>query len=252
MKSHTHKKRFGQNFLINTEIIEHIIASIAPKSDDTLVEIGTGTGALTYPLLERLNALHIVEIDTELINFWQQQAIANLYIHHMDVLKFNISSLGNNVRIVGNLPYNISSPILFHMVNHRAHITDMVFMLQKEVAERIVAEPTTKVYGRLSVMIQAYFESELLFDVPNTAFEPMPKVTSSIIYLRPKHNTLPKYFTEVVKHAFRMKRKTLGNNLKDILPKTHSTIDMSKRAENCSVDDFIQLATEYETYLSAW
>jgi 16S rRNA (adenine1518-N6/adenine1519-N6)-dimethyltransferase len=240
-----HKKRFGQNFLIDELIIDNIVAAINPQFEDNMLEIGVGTGAITLPLLAQLKRLNIVEIDNDLIKFWQAKNIPNLKINHSDILKFDLTQLGNNLRVVGNLPYNISSPILFKILDNIDIIQDMTFMLQSEVAQRITATPNNKIYGRLSVMLQAFFKTELLFSVPNTAFEPPPKVQSAIIRLTPLQNkiTNKENFAFVVKSAFRMKRKTLRNNLKDIVPS--SKIDLSLRAENLSVDDFIILTNEY-------
>jgi len=148
---HTARKRFGQNFLTDARIVDRIIATIAPKKNDNLLEIGPGKGAMTLPLLEELNQLHVIEIDTDLIALLQSFGKENLIIHQGDALKFDVSKLPAPLRVVGNLPYNISSPILFHLLNNREYIQDMIFMLQKEVVERMVASNGNKTYGRLSV-----------------------------------------------------------------------------------------------------
>jgi 16S rRNA (adenine1518-N6/adenine1519-N6)-dimethyltransferase len=245
--SHHNKKRFGQNFLTDTIIIDRIIDSIAPNSTDTMVEIGVGLGALTHPLLQKLNTLHIVEIDNDLIQFWQEKNIDNLHINACDVLQFDFTTLGNNLRIVGNLPYNISSPILFQMISIKECIQDMVFMLQQEVVERMVADCGNKTYGRLSVMIQAFFDAQLLFTVPNTAFDPPPKVSSAIVYLAPKQSKVEniQIFSKIVKAAFATRRKTLNNCLKNFLSQQDTNIDLTRRAESLSVDEFIQLSKDY-------
>ena len=245
--SHKSKKRFGQNFLVDNIIINNIINSIAPKFDDNMVEIGVGLGALTTPLLGKLKTLNIIEIDRDLIALWQNKNINNLLINQSDVLDFDFCKLGDNLRIVGNLPYNISSPILFQMLEIRENIKDMLFMLQFEVVQRITADCGNKIYGRLSVMIQAFFDVEMLFIVPNTAFEPPPKISSAIIYLKPKISQVENNqdFQKIVKASFSMRRKTLNNCLKSLLTQKDTTIDLSKRAESLSVDDFIQLSKDY-------
>lgn len=246
--THHNKKRFGQNFLVDTAIIDNIINSIAPKPSDNMVEIGVGLGALTHPLLEKLKTLNIIEIDNELIDFWQEKNIPNLNINACDVLTFDFNTLGNNLRIVGNLPYNISSPILFQMIDIKENITDMLFMLQQEVVERITAKEGSKIYGRLSVMLQAFFRAEMLFIVPNTAFEPAPKVSSAIVYLKPIVSKVKNIdgFSNIVKAAFSMRRKTLNNCLKKLITQKDTTIDLTQRAESLSVDDFIILSDDYE------
>lgn len=242
------KKRFGQNFLVDKNIINKIINAINPKVDDNIVEIGAGFGAITLPLLTRLNKLEIIEIDKNIIQYWQQQRLANLTIHQGDVLKFDFNKLHNSLRIVGNLPYNISSPILIKMIDYRHLITDMCFMLQKEVVDRIVANNGNKIYGRLSVILQYYFDVKYLFSVPNTAFSPQPKITSAIILLKPKqredyieHNI----FANIVRLSFAMRRKTLKNCLKSHINQEQTDIDLSLRAEALSVDDFIKLTYDY-------
>jgi 16S rRNA (adenine1518-N6/adenine1519-N6)-dimethyltransferase len=246
-QTHKNKKRFGQNFLIDEKIIDNIINSIAAKKTDNMVEIGVGLGALTNPLLQKLDKLNIIEIDNDLVDFWQQKNIANLSINAVDVLKFDFTTLGTDIRVVGNLPYNISSPILFQMIDIKDNIKDMLFMLQQEVVERIVAKEGSKIYGRLSVMIQAFFSAEMLFIVPNTAFDPPPKVSSAIIYLSPIKSKVKNIddFAKIVKASFSMRRKTLNNCLKKLLNASQTTIDLSRRAESLSVDEFILLSEDY-------
>jgi 16S rRNA (adenine1518-N6/adenine1519-N6)-dimethyltransferase len=250
---HKARKRFGQNFLTDMRIIERIISTIAVKEDDALLEIGAGQGALTLPLLEILKRLDVVEIDRDLIVKLHDLERENLIIHQGDILTFDLKKLPNPLRVVGNLPYNISSPILFYLLAHRKQIIDMTFMLQKEVVERIIAPCGSKTYGRLSVMIQAFFSAELAFIVPPESFEPAPKVDSAIIYLKPLnqckvHNL--ENFSKIVKTAFSMRRKTLRNCLKPLLSQTQTSIDLSQRAECLSVDDFINLSQDYEKQIT--
>jgi len=246
---HKARKRFGQNFLVDTRIIDRIVATIAPKREDNLLEIGPGQGAMTLPLLEKLDQLHVIEIDRDLITLLQSFDKDNLIIHEGDALKFDLDTLPTPLRIVGNLPYNISSPILFHLLENRAQVEDMTFMLQKEVVERMVANNGNKTYGRLSVMMQAFFEVELIFIVPPESFEPAPKVDSAIVYLKPLKKSLVDdvtTFQKIVKAAFAQRRKTLRNCLKLLLTQEQTSIDLSQRAEMLSVADFIKLTNDYE------
>ncbi|CAB9543263.1 SSU rRNA (adenine(1518)-N(6)/adenine(1519)-N(6))-dimethyltransferase (EC [Bathymodiolus brooksi thiotrophic gill symbiont] len=246
---HKARKRFGQNFLTDNRVIERIVAVIAPKFNDNLLEIGPGQGAMTLPLLEQVKKLNVIEIDRDLIALLIGFDKDNLVIHEGDALKFDLSTLPNPIRVVGNLPYNISSPILFHLLENREKITDMTFMLQKEVVERIVADKGSKIYGRLSVMIQAFFEAELIFIVPPESFNPAPKVDSAIIYLKPLPKTEVKnmaIFEKIVKASFAQRRKTLRNCLKLHLSQEQTAIDLSQRAEMLAVQDFITLSNDYE------
>jgi len=253
---HHPKKRFGQNFLIDEMVITRIINSIQPLSDDALIEIGPGFGALTHKLLKAQPALTVIEIDNDLVKFWQGQKKTHplLSIHHQDVLTVDFKSLaieaGKALRIVGNLPYNISSPLLFHLFSFDDVIHDMCFMLQKEVVDRLVAGPNSKVYGRLSIMAQYYCDIHKLFEVPNHAFKPAPKVDSAICRLIPKkaserHPVDPLKLSECVRLAFTMRRKTLTNALKDLLTIEQIKsldIDPQLRPENLSLLDFCRLA----------
>jgi 16S rRNA (adenine1518-N6/adenine1519-N6)-dimethyltransferase len=216
-----------------------------------MVEIGPGLGALTKPLLQNLNLLHVVEVDRDIIS-WMQKAYANntIVIHNVDALKFDFTSIGEKIRVVGNLPYNISTPILFHLLDNISHITDMHFMLQKEVVERMVAAPSTAAYGRLSVMLQYQLQMTYLFTVPPEAFEPAPKVESAFVRCLP-HATLPfvakdeAMFAKVVLAAFGQRRKTLRNTLKNLLDDNGFTtlnIDSQLRAENLSVAQFVAIS----------
>jgi len=246
---HKARKRFGQNFLIDTQIIERIVATIAPRPQDNLIEIGPGKGALTLPLLENLNAMKVIEIDRDLIALLESQNHQKLSVIEADALKFDFSQLENKARIVGNLPYNISSPLLFHLLEHRSSVIDMTFMLQKEVVDRIVAPHGSKTYGRLSVMMQAFFDVELMFVVPKESFDPQPKIESAIIYFKPRTDAVLSESTlleKVVKAAFSQRRKTLRNCLKSMLTQEQTDIDLSQRAEMLSVDEFINLTRDYE------
>jgi 16S rRNA (adenine1518-N6/adenine1519-N6)-dimethyltransferase len=253
--SHRPKKRFGQNFLHDPIVIQKIVNAINPKSGDHLVEIGPGQAALTIPLLLAAGAMDAVEIDRDLIPIVQQQCApyGELTLHNVDALKFDFAELKDDerqLRLVGNLPYNISTPILFHLLESRHVIADMHFMLQKEVVERMAAGPGSKTYGRLSVMLQAYCEVHHLFDIGPGAFHPPPKVDSSIVRLLPKSddevaiaNAVP--FSKIVAASFAQRRKTLRNNLKGLLDEATivaTGIDPSVRAETLEVDDFRRLA----------
>ncbi len=253
--SHKAKKCFGQNFLVDQSIIADIVSCIRPQAADTMVEIGPGLGALTRPLLKQLNHLHVVEIDRDIIarlhnDYPQEHEKTKLIIHAGDALEFDFSSLDTPLRIVGNLPYNISTPLLFHFTRFSARITDMHFMLQNEVVERMVAEHSTPAYGRLSVMLQYRFYMEKLLDVPPESFKPAPKVDSAIVRMipLPKEQILvrnEKLFAAIVSMAFGQRRKTLRNTLRQILQEADfAALDINPqlRAENLSVADFIRVA----------
>lgn len=249
--SHQAKKRFGQNFLVDEQIIADIIRAIRPCAQDNMVEIGPGLGALTRPLLEHLNTLHVVEIDRDIIaRLKTDYPQHKLVIHEGDALKFDIAELPAPLRIVGNLPYNISSPLLFHFADYATHITDMHFMLQNEVVERMVAAPSTPEYGRLSVMLQYRFFMEKLLDVPPGSFRPAPKVDSAIVRLIPMpRKDIPvddeKLFAEIVKAAFGQRRKTLRNTLRGHLAEADFAslgIDATLRAENLGYLEFAKMS----------
>ncbi|HEY0199746.1 MAG TPA: 16S rRNA (adenine(1518)-N(6)/adenine(1519)-N(6))-dimethyltransferase RsmA [Rhodanobacter sp.] len=254
------KKSFGQHFLHDRRYIERIVSAIAPRAEDFVVEIGPGEGALTLPLLAAAGKLTAIELDTDLIPDLQARAASAgaLQIIHADVLKVDFSALAHRhgvprLRIAGNLPYYISSPILFHCVEHAAVIRDMHFMLQKEVVERMAAEPGSKVYGRLSVMLQLACRVEPLFDVPAEAFRPPPKVESAVVRLVPLeshelHDADPQHVYAVVKAAFGQRRKTLGNALKQLLDADairRADVDPKARAETLAPTDFVRLAKVY-------
>ena len=253
---HIAKKRFGQNFLTDQGVIYSLVEAISPKPDDLLVEIGPGLGALTQPLLKKLHHLHVVEIDRDIIT-WMESFYPKdkLTIHSSDALKFNFAELAklstdHKIRVTGNLPYNISTPILFHLLDNVECIIDMHFMLQKEVVERMVAPPSTSEYGRLSVMLQYRLKMDYLITVPPEAFDPAPKVESAFVRCMP-HQTLPHpakneiLFGKVVTAAFGQRRKTLRNTLKDYLDDTGFKavgIDSGLRAENLSVEQLVSIA----------
>lgn len=254
--SHKARKRFGQNFLSDPGIIQRIVSSIAPRTDDNIVEIGPGKGAITALLLEACPKLNVVELDRDLIPILLAQ-FANykdFKIHQADALKFDFSELAQEqaLRIVGNLPYNISTPLIFHLLSYHGKVKDMHFMLQKEVVERMAAVPGQKSYGRLGIMVQYYCQVENLFLVPPECFQPKPKVDSAIVRLRP-YQELPhpakdvKLLERVVNVAFQQRRKTLRNGLKQLANAEQLdalNTDISVRAENLSVAQFVSLADE--------
>jgi len=261
---HFAKKRFGQNFLIDTSIINLIVDSIQPQADDIMLEIGPGLGAMTRPLLSRLKFLNVIELDRDIIpklikncTFADIENKDKLKVIEVDVLKFNFADFHarqktqQKLRVVGNLPYNISTPVLFHLLNFRQYIEDMHFMLQKEVVDRIVAAPGNKHYGRLSVMLQTYFYTESLFEVPPHAFEPAPKVDSAILRLQPNTKYEDRIndfsqFEALVRDAFSQRRKTLKNTLKNTCSAEHiemAGLSAGQRAEELSIKDFVTLYT---------
>lgn len=248
---HIPRKRFGQHFLRDEGIVHAIVRAIDPKPGDVLVEIGPGLGALTNPLLARTPHLHVVELDRDIIArlraAWPPE---RLTIHEGDALKFDFGSLGDSIRVCGNLPYNISSPLLFHLKDYADRISDMTFMLQKEVVDRMVAAPSTPAYGRLSVMLQRRFDMECLFDVPPAAFDPPPRVDSAVVRMVPKPpGSFPSLnedrFSAIVTAAFSQRRKTLRNTLGKMIGEDAlraAGIDPGLRAENLGVGDYERLA----------
>lgn len=253
------RKRFGQHFLQDPSVIENIIHAIVSNlpANCQLVEIGPGKGALTIPLLKQVDSLFVIELDRDLVDYLQQQVISDkLHIYQADALDFDFKKCllnHDSLQIIGNLPYNISTPLLFHLLNYAANIEKMVFMLQKEVVERMIAEPNSSAYGRLSVMLQYHCEIVKLFDVPATAFNPPPKVESSIVVLLP-YRTPPvpvdslKDLATIVSHAFSQRRKTLRNSLKNVMTAEamqNLQIDPQARAETLPLSDFVHLANCY-------
>jgi 16S rRNA (adenine1518-N6/adenine1519-N6)-dimethyltransferase len=258
---HQPRKRFGQNFLTDKNIVGKIVMAISPKPGDNLVEIGPGLGALTLPLLEKAKRLQAIELDRDLIPQLRERSreTGELIIHEADALEFDFSTLvpdnavGRPLRLVGNLPYNISTPLLFHLIGFIPVIRDMHFMLQKEVVDRMAAGAGEAEYGRLSVMLQYHCAVEPLFTVPPGAFNPRPKVDSRIARLLP-HSAPPhpvaRYgdFSALVKQAFSQRRKTLRNNLKPMLDTDAIAalgIDPGTRAETLGLSDFAKLANAW-------
>ena len=248
---HIAKKKFGQNFLKDAAIIHSIIQSINPLPNDLLIEIGPGLGALTKPLLEKTNRLLAIELDRDIVSWMENEySKKNITIFNEDVLNFNFNQFDQKIRIVGNLPYNISTPILFKCIDNILNIKDLHFMLQKEVVDRMVAIPSSPEYGRLSVMLQYYFAMEHLVDVPKESFEPEPKVESSFVRLIP-YEQYPfianniEQFARIVKEAFSQRRKTIRNTLKSFISENDFEkigINPQLRAENLSVSDFVKIS----------
>lgn len=245
------KKSLGQHFLVDNHYIARIVAAIRPEAGDTMVEIGPGLGALTRPLLDKLAHLHVVEFDRDMVaRLGEEFPGERLTIHQADALDFDFTQFGDDLRVVGNLPYNISSPLLFHLAESAAQIRDMCFMLQKEVVDRMAAAPDTADYGRLSVMLQARFRVEKKFMVPPGAFRPPPKVDSAIVRLIPLPPEAVPYrdarvFADVVGRAFGQRRKTLRNTLKGLVDTAlfeELGIDPIRRGETLSVAEFALLA----------
>lgn len=254
---HRPRKRFGQNFLHDQGVISRMLQSINPQAGDMLVEIGPGEGALTCPLLEQHGELTAIELDRDLAPQLQDKCagIGRLILHQGDALKFDFSSLvtgDKKIRLVGNLPYNISTPILFHLEQYAPVIQDMHVLLQREVGTRITAEPGGSDYGKLSVMMQKTFQTALLFNVGPGAFRPPPKVQSTFIRLTPHPAPVveiqdQKRFNEIVTAAFSQRRKTLRNALKTHLSTEQfeaAAIDPSRRAETLSLEEFSRLARQ--------
>lgn len=248
------KKHYGQHFLHERGIIERIVAAIAPQPGDHIVEIGPGEGALTLPLLDAAHALTTVELDAELIEPLRAAARGRgeLTIIHADVLQVDFTALaaGGKLRLAGNLPYYVSSPILFHCLDHARVITDMVFMLQKEVVDRMAAPPGSKTYGRLSVMLQLACRVEPLLRVPPGAFRPPPQVDSAVVRLIPHATPLDAevdsaLVAAIVRAAFGKRRKTLSNALSGLLEADAiraAGIDPKARAETLSPQQYVALA----------
>ncbi len=258
------RKSLGQNFLQDPNIINKIVASLNIQNEDIVIEIGPGRGALTELILPQAKQLHLIEFDRDLVAYWEQRAKSqnSLIVHGEDILKFDLTELidsvvnngGGPIKVIGNLPYNISSPVLFHLMQYADSFKSQVVMLQKEVVERMEANPGNKQYGRLSVMLQQRYTIEHLFNVPATAFFPAPKVESAIARLAPREKQAAfeiddhAAFAKLVKQAFSQRRKTLRNTLKGLLDENQMAsldIDPSARAETLSVNDFCRLADCY-------
>ena len=253
--AHRPRKRFGQHFLRDPSVLERIVAAIRPVPGDHLVEIGPGLGALTRPLLAAVGELDAVELDRDLLEPLRAHCadIGRLRLHHADALKFDFAALrgtGPRLRVVGNLPYNISTPLLFHLLNQASHLRDLHFMLQQDVVERMAAGPGEEAYGRLSVMLQYRCQVEPLFTVGPEAFRPPPKVRSAVVRLVPRE-TLPvavrdeRLFAEVVRRAFAQRRKTLRNALRgwlDIAQIEAAGVNPGARPETLDLAAFAALS----------
>ena len=266
-QGHVARKRFGQNFLVAQGVIKNIIDAIAPQDDETIVEIGPGLGALTDPLLQRIRHLHVVEIGRDLIARLRSRYPAErLTIHEGDALEFDFGALKSEgrLKIIGNLPYNISSPLLFHLVEFSRLVAEMHFMLQKEVVDRMVAAPGSSDFGRLSVMLQYRYQMDCLFVVPPESFNPPPKIESAIVRMIPRKfdlsvgadDTPPciardeSRFAQVVLAAFSQRRKMLRNTLRAHVTDSELSalnIDPMARAEDIGVTDYVRLSN----YLTA-
>jgi 16S rRNA (adenine1518-N6/adenine1519-N6)-dimethyltransferase len=254
-QGHRARKRFGQNFLNDHVVIDQIVNAINPQPDDALVEIGPGLGAITEPVAHSTNHLTVVELDKDLVERLQRhpEIADKLTIHQADALKFDFATLFNEnkkLKVFGNLPYNISTPLLFHLFEYADKIENMHFMLQKEVVKRMVAEPGSKAFGRLTVMTQYFCQAIPVIEVPPESFDPPPKVDSSVIRLIPKAPEARKAkdikcLNRVCLEAFNQRRKTLRNCLKNIIPVDAIEslgIDAGLRPEYLTLDNFISLA----------
>ena len=252
MTVHRPRKRFGQHFLKDPGVIDAIIRSIAPQYDDVVVEIGPGLGAITAALAARAASVHAIEFDRDLVVSLARDfaGCENVTIHSADALTFDFSALGRSLRVVGNLPYNISTPLLFHLIKYSDNISDMVFMLQKEVVARMAASPGTKAYGRLGIMLGCHFKIHALFDVDRLAFDPPPNVTSAVVRLTPLP---PDTYTiadeavlsNLVTMAFSQRRKTIRNALKKTVGENElvaAGIDPGIRPEAVSIAAYVELA----------
>lgn len=259
--AHQARKRFGQHFLVDTGIIHSIIRVIDPQPQDAVIEIGPGLGAMTKPLLAHLNKMAVVELDRDLVKRWNAENISKLTVFEADALKFDFaewvraakeeakkSSVGGRILIVGNLPYNISSPLLFHLMDAASDVDEQVFMLQAEVIERMVATHGFSEYSRLSVMLQSRYILENVLDVPPDAFDPPPKVDSAIVRMTPRTDLIlsdKEYqaLEALVSMAFAQRRKVLRNNLSSVKDKLNLSDEiLSQRAQDISVADYISWA----------
>lgn len=252
MNRHRPRRRFGQHFLTDPGVISAIVDAVRPSRDDTIVEIGPGHGAITHPLVARCGRFHAIELDRDLAAALAERYAGNerVTVHNADALDADFATLGNGLRLVGNLPYNISTPLLFHLLGQRDAIADMHFMLQKEVVDRIAAGPGNKSYGRLTIMLGCYLEVEALFDVGPQAFEPPPEVTSAVVRLRPRPADDVELIdaatlSALLATAFSRRRKTLRNALSgSVGPDLLATlgIDPGLRPEAVPITDWVRLA----------
>ena len=247
---HQARKRFGQHFLTDKAVIAEIVDAIDPQPGQAMVEIGPGLAAMTQPLVERLGHLQVIELDRDLAARLRQHK--QLTVHEADVLKVDITALAaglgtQTLRVVGNLPYNISTPILFHLLDHVAVIQDQHFMLQKEVVERMVAAPSSAAYGRLSVMLQWRYAMEMVVEVGPMAFDPPPRVDSAVVRMTPHAQPAPlpvALLSELVQVAFSQRRKLLRHTLGKWLQErgVAADFDVQRRAEEVAVAEYVQLA----------
>jgi 16S rRNA (adenine1518-N6/adenine1519-N6)-dimethyltransferase len=262
LQGHKARKRFGQNFLEDDNVIQNIISAISPQAGQKMVEIGPGLGALTRYLLPALKRLDVIELDRDLAARLPNTlaGLGELHLHQADALNFDFSQLitdEQKLRVVGNLPYNISTPLIFHLLSHSDSISDMAFMLQKEVVDRLGAEPDTADYGRLSVMVQYRCQVDWLLGVPPEAFNPAPKVQSAVVKLTPWQKSPYNCDNEallqrVVSTAFNQRRKTLRNCLKGLAEELDFEavgISPSLRAEVLSVQQFVQLTNQLNSHV---
>jgi 16S rRNA (adenine1518-N6/adenine1519-N6)-dimethyltransferase len=249
--SHRPRKRFSQNFLIDESAIDAIVYAVAPRPGDRMVEIGPGLGAITRPLANAVDPLHVVEIDRDIVARLRSEfPDGRVIIHEGDALEFDFAALGPELRVIGNLPYHISTPILFHLAESAAALRDIHVMLQAEVVGRMVAAPGASDYGRLSVMLQYRFDMEKVLDVPAEAFDPAPRVESAVVRMVPRASNATrakdeKLLVQTVALAFSQRRKTLRNTLGSVLSAAEFAalgIDPQARAQTLSVDDFVRIA----------
>jgi 16S rRNA (adenine1518-N6/adenine1519-N6)-dimethyltransferase len=257
------RKRFGQHFLHDPGVIQHIVDVIAPTRHDQIIEIGPGLGALTQHILPLVGRLEVIELDRDVIPELQANCaqLGELIIHQADALKFDFAQTTNkntHLRLIGNLPYNISTPLIFHLIKYAHLIKDMYFMLQKEVVERMAAVPGDDAYGRLSVMVQYYCKVDYLFTVRPGAFNPPPKVDSAIVAIRP-YRDLPfvahneTLFADIVREAFNHRRKVLRNSLKPLVANemwSQLAVSPEQRAEELSVQDYVNIANTIFSFQS--
>ena len=253
---HVAKKRFGQNFLIDKYLINKIIEIINPQIGEDILEIGPGLGALTIPIIEEVGKINVIEIDRDIITYLKKTIDCDkINIYQFDALKFDFSIFKHKFRLIGNLPYNISTPLLFHILKRIDLVHDMHFMLQKEVVARICAKPNTKDYGKLSIMLQLKLNCHSVIDVAPTSFDPRPKVDSAIIRMIPKDiNDILKVnetlLNQIVTSAFNQRRKTISNSLSLFLKSEDFqflAIDCHKRAENLTIFEYVNITNYVES-----
>jgi len=237
------RKKWGQNFLIDPNIIRKIISVLNPKKNQHILEIGPGKGALTKKMASMDLNINAIEIDPMLCDYLKEEKFDNVKIYNEDILKFDCSMMGDNYMVIGNLPYNISTPILFKFMENM-NWKKMVVMLQKEVAERIVSKHGNKKYGRISIMMQSFFDVTLKFNIPKTVFNPQPKITSSLLLITPKKNINIEYdkLKLIVENAFKHRRKKLSHNLKNLIKEEMYNQIKDKRAEQLTVVDYQKLS----------